>query len=73
MTKTHDLYLEEAPEEFEVRAYDGQGNEFRYSQIILFWRELGQFIAGQFIAGQFISIPGSKPIFHLHLVHKMAM
>ena len=30
VTKTHELYLEEAPEEFTVRAYDDQGNEFRY-------------------------------------------
>ena len=28
VTKTHELYLEEAPEEFSVRAYDDQGNEF---------------------------------------------
>ena len=28
MTKTHELYLEETPEKFEVRAYDEQGNEF---------------------------------------------
>lgn len=29
VTKTHELFLEEAPEEFSVRAYDDQGNEFR--------------------------------------------
>ena len=28
VTKTHELFLEEAPEEFDVRAYDDQGNEF---------------------------------------------
>lgn len=28
VTKTHELFLEEAPEEFQVRAYDDQGNEF---------------------------------------------
>ena len=28
VTKTHELYLEETPEKFEVRAYDQQGNEF---------------------------------------------
>lgn len=29
VTKTHELYLEEAPEEFTVQAYDDQGNQFR--------------------------------------------
>ena len=28
VTKTHELYLEETPEKFEVRAYDEHGNEF---------------------------------------------
>ena len=28
VTKTHELYLEETPEKFEVRAYDEYGNEF---------------------------------------------
>ena len=28
VTKTHELYLEETPEKFEVRAYDQAGNEF---------------------------------------------
>uniref|UniRef100_A0A8D8XUE4 Nuclear pore membrane glycoprotein 210 n=2 Tax=Cacopsylla melanoneura TaxID=428564 RepID=A0A8D8XUE4_9HEMI len=28
VTKTRELYMEEAPEVFEVRAYDNQGNEF---------------------------------------------
>ena len=28
VTKTHELYLEETPEKFEVRAYDEFGNEF---------------------------------------------
>ena len=28
VTKTHELFLEEAPEESRVRAYDDQGNEF---------------------------------------------
>jgi len=28
VTKTHELYLEETPEKFEVRAYDVHGNEF---------------------------------------------
>lgn len=30
VTKTHELYLEEAPEEFAVQAYDDQGNQFRW-------------------------------------------
>lgn len=36
VTKTHELYLEEAPEEFEVRAYDDQGNEFSTLEKIIF-------------------------------------
>ena len=32
LTKTHELYLEEAPEEFSVRAYDEHGNEFRFQK-----------------------------------------
>ena len=27
VTKTHELYLEETPEKFQVRAYDEEGNE----------------------------------------------
>ena len=36
VTKTHDLYLEEPPEEFAVRAYDEQGNEFSTLERIVF-------------------------------------
>ena len=36
VTKTHDLYLEEPPEEFAVRAYDEQGNEFSTLEKIVF-------------------------------------
>jgi hypothetical protein len=41
VTKTHELYLEEAPEEFTVRAYDDQGNEFRYHGYPLMTSHLG--------------------------------
>ena len=36
VTKTHELFLEEAPEEFHVRAYDDQGNEFTTVQKMVF-------------------------------------
>ena len=36
VTKTHELYLEEPPEEFSVRAYDDQGNEFSTLHNIVF-------------------------------------
>ncbi len=36
VTKTHELFLEEAPEEFSVRAYDDQGNEFSTLEGIVF-------------------------------------
>ncbi len=36
VTKTHELFLEEAPEEFSVRAYDEQKNEFTTVQKIIF-------------------------------------
>ena len=36
VTKTHELYLEETPEKFEVRAYDEAGNEFSTLQGIKF-------------------------------------
>lgn len=36
VTKTHELYLEEAPEEFHVRGYDDQGNEFTTVEKIVF-------------------------------------
>eukprot|EP00095_Tigriopus_kingsejongensis_P012070 maker-scaffold60_size442463-snap-gene-0.28 protein:Tk12070 transcript:maker-scaffold60_size442463-snap-gene-0.28-mRNA-1 annotation:"nuclear pore membrane glycoprotein 210" len=36
VTKTHELYLEEAPEEFQVRAYDDQGNEFSTLKRMIF-------------------------------------
>ncbi len=36
VTKTHELFLEEAPEEFYVRAYDDQGNEFTTVQKMVF-------------------------------------
>ena len=34
--QTHELYLEEPPEEFWVRAYDDQGNEFSTLENIVF-------------------------------------
>ena len=36
MTKTLELFLEEAPEEVSVRAYDNQGNEFSTLEGIVF-------------------------------------
>ena len=36
MTKTHELYKEETPEKFEVRAYDEQGNEFSTVEGLVF-------------------------------------
>ncbi len=36
VTRTHELFLEEAPEEFYVRAYDDQGNEFTTVQKMVF-------------------------------------
>ena len=36
VTKTHELYLEENPEKFQVRAYDEQGNEFSILEVRLF-------------------------------------
>ena len=36
LTKTLELFLEEAPEEFDVRAYDDQGNEFSTLEGIVF-------------------------------------
>ena len=36
VTKTHELLLDEAPEEFKVRAYDAKGNEFSTLDGIIF-------------------------------------
>ena len=36
VTKTHELFLEEAPEEYWVRAYDEEGNEFSTLENIIF-------------------------------------
>ena len=36
VTKTHELFLEEPPEEFWVRAYDEQGNEFSTLEKMVF-------------------------------------
>jgi nuclear pore complex protein Nup210 len=36
VTRTHELFLEEAPEDFAVRAYDEHGNEFSTLENIIF-------------------------------------
>lgn len=41
VTKTRELYMEEAPEVFEVRAYDNQGNEFSTLDSVEFQWNIG--------------------------------
>lgn len=42
VTKTRELYMEEAPELFEVRAYDNQGNEFSTLDNVEFQWNIGR-------------------------------
>ncbi|XP_069952997.1 nuclear pore membrane glycoprotein 210, partial [Cherax quadricarinatus] len=64
VTTTRELYVEEAPEEFEVRAYDDQGNEFTTLEgIEMIWdlqtlADRGSVVAAQTVL-RFMTFEGS--------------